>query len=474
MYDMKGINEDRDYSDILITKRNTQEYLRQSGLKKNLTSEHLCGIAIGAVIAGQFMGWNNGLRHVGPYGLIIATACVSVFYLLFISFLSKLAVNYPYAGGSYAYARKAFGKFGGFFAGISTIIELLCIAAVILIYMNAYIRDLMSPFWADITTLIIFAVLILVQHAGIREAALIQLVVTCVCVSIFLLFFMGINSVIPYKASFEFAFPNGISGFFLAMPYVFWFFIGIDVIAMTAEESKNPSKSIPASFFFSLSAIIFLSFGIIWFSVGKIDWRILTSAQYPLIFILKQLQGKDDVLISVFSFFSLSSFIAGLNGIITGFSRQVFSLSRAGYLPGLLNKIFKKTRVPYAAILVSSFLILILGEAGNANMLIIIACMCAIISYGFTLASYIKLILRNSGMRKKKAADFAAYVLLAVCFCILGIFIIFQKSAALMIFGIYSCLLLYYMLVSKNRINNDAPEEAEANTDEINIIITNI
>ncbi len=464
-------DEGQDYSDILISKRDTQEYLRQTGLKKNLTSSHLWGISVGAVISGQFIGWNNGLNFVSPLGLLCLTAIVAVFYVLIINIMIKLSIAHPFAGGSYAYARKAYGKMAGFLAGYMTFVEYLCITSVIFVYMEIYIESMLVIIWPNLVSVLIFGVLILLQVTGINKSSFFQLLVTCLCVSIFLLFFMGINSVENAKLPIDLLANNDLSGLFLAVPYVLWFFVGIDAVMLTAEEIKNPDKSVPASFYGGLFTIIALSFGVIFFAVSSVYWPSLRSTDYPLIFILQKLQGGDAVLLAVFSFFSISSFIASINGMMIGYSRQAFSLARAGYFPRFMDKIHYRTKAPFMALIAPSLLVMIIAQIGDTDLLIQIVCICAIISYAFSLASYIKI----SGIDGTRLfSRIPAYIGLISCLVFLLGFCVFQTISALISAGILAFGILYYLVFSRGRINSDAPEEVEATLGDITIIMTNI
>jgi len=290
-------------------------------------------------------------------------------------------------------------------------------------------------------------------------------------VSIFLLFFMGINSVDWKDPQSVVNFTNRPEGFFLAIPYVLWFFVGIDVVILTAEEIKKPDQSLSASFFAAIFTIIVLSFGVIVFSVNSVYWPSLKSTDYPLIFILQKLQRGDAVLLAVFSFFSISSFIASISGMMTGYSRQAFSLARAGYFPGFMDRILDKTKTPYMALIAPSIVVIVISQVANVTSLIQIVCVCAVMSYSFSLMAYIR-ITRESNPSLKKIIG-AIFALLA-CAVLLGGFARFQTLSFLISLGIIFFGILYYFIFAKGRINRDAPEEIEANLGEINIIMGNL
>ena len=96
---------------------------QKSTLKRKLNAFHLWGIAVGLVISGDYFGWSYGWASGGTLGFLIATLFVAVMYLTFIFSFTEMSCAIPQAGGPFAYARRAYGKLGGFLAGTFTLIE---------------------------------------------------------------------------------------------------------------------------------------------------------------------------------------------------------------------------------------------------------------------------------------------------------------------------------------------------------------
>ncbi len=86
-------------------------------LKKVLGPLQLWGIAVGLVISGEYFGWSYGWNTAGTLGFLAATVLVAAMYATFIFSFTELSTAIPHAGGPFAYARRAFGPFGGFVAG---------------------------------------------------------------------------------------------------------------------------------------------------------------------------------------------------------------------------------------------------------------------------------------------------------------------------------------------------------------------
>src|SRR2546423_2354923 len=106
-------------------------------------------MAVGMVIAGEFAGWNFGLRA-GPVGMMAATLLVTVFYVCFIFSYTELTTAVPHAGGPYAYARRPLGPFVGFLAGLATTLEFVFAPPAIALQVGDYVHNHLVPAWPSL------------------------------------------------------------------------------------------------------------------------------------------------------------------------------------------------------------------------------------------------------------------------------------------------------------------------------------
>src|SRR5882762_5996159 len=100
-------------------------YLKEHTLKKPMGVVHIWALGVGAVITGEFFGWNPGLKEGGPLGMLLASLFVCALYLLWVLALAELSVAIPFAGGPLAYGRRAVGPWLGFVMGWSIFLEAL-------------------------------------------------------------------------------------------------------------------------------------------------------------------------------------------------------------------------------------------------------------------------------------------------------------------------------------------------------------
>src|SRR5213078_935543 len=73
-------------------------YLERHALKKPMGVLHIWALGVGVVIAGEYFGWNLGLKDNGPVAMLIASFLVCLLYLTWVLALAELTVAMPFAG----------------------------------------------------------------------------------------------------------------------------------------------------------------------------------------------------------------------------------------------------------------------------------------------------------------------------------------------------------------------------------------
>jgi len=79
-------------------------------LQQRLGPFHLWAIAVGLVISGEYFGWSYGWASAGTLGFLVTTVAVAAMYIAFIFSFTELTTAIPHAGGPFAYALRAFGR----------------------------------------------------------------------------------------------------------------------------------------------------------------------------------------------------------------------------------------------------------------------------------------------------------------------------------------------------------------------------
>ena len=328
------------------------------GLKRALSTWHLWGIAVGLVISGEYFGWSYGWDKAGTIGFVITTLFIAVMYTTFIFSFTELTTSIPQAGRPFAYARRAFGPTGGYLAGMATLIEFVFAPPAIALAIGQYCKA-QYP-WVDpkCVALIAYLIFMSLNTFGVQAAANFELFVTLLAI-FELLVFMGVVAPAFSMANFVKGGWSGsdhftlgsVSGMFAAIPFAIWFFLAIEGAAMAAEEAKDPKHSIPIAYVAGILTLVVLALGVMLFAGGAGDWRALANINDPLPQAMKSIVGGSSGWFRMLAWLGLFGLIASFHGIILGYSRQIYALSREGYLPRSLAVIHPRFRTPHRAIL---------------------------------------------------------------------------------------------------------------------------
>ncbi|HJS03837.1 MAG TPA: ethanolamine permease [Variovorax sp.] len=328
-----------------------------TGLKKVLGPIQLWGIAVGLVISGEYFGWSYGWNTAGTLGFLVATVLVATMYTTFIFSFTELSTAIPHAGGPFAYARRAFGPNGGFVAGFATLVEFVFAPPAIALAIGAYLNVQfpgINPKWFALGAYVIFIAL---NWVGIGIAAAFELFVTVLAI-LELLVFMGVvapgwslaNFVAHgWSGSSDFG-SAAIPGIFASIPFAIWFFLAIEGAAMAAEEARDPHRTIPLAYTTGILTLVVLAFGVMVFAGGVGDWRQLANINDPLPQAMKAVVGEQSGWLHMLVWIGLFGLVASFHGIIMGYSRQIFALARAGYLPATFAALSPRFNTPHRAL----------------------------------------------------------------------------------------------------------------------------
>jgi ethanolamine permease len=407
-------------------------------LERTLGTFQLWGIAVGLVISGEYFGWSYGWATAGTLGFLVAAAFVAVMYATFIFSFTELTTAIPHAGGPFEYARRAFGPIGAVIAGMATLVEFLFAPPAIALAIGAYMHvqyAWMEPRWVAVAA---YAVFMAVNIAGMAIAASVELVVTLVAV-FELLVFMAV--VAP---GFEWArFVDGgwagastfssasLPGIVAALPFAIWFFLAIEGVAMAAEEVRDPHRSVPRAYIGGILTLVALAAGVMVAAGGVGDWRELANINDPLPQAMKRVVGEQSGWLHMLVWLGLFGLVASFHGIIIGYSRQMFALARAGYLPSVLARVHHRTHTPWVAILAggvvgiaaifSDGVVSIAGQTLTATI-VTMSVFGAIVMYIVSMAALFRLRRADPEMARPFRAPgypwVPGFALLAACVCL--------------------------------------------------------
>ncbi|MBU0603810.1 MAG: ethanolamine permease [Gammaproteobacteria bacterium] len=446
-------------------------------LKKVLGPLQLWGIAVGLVISGEYFGWSYGWNTAGTLGFLVATILVAAMYTTFIFSFTELSTAIPHAGGPFAYARRAFGPFGGFVAGFATLIEFVFAPPAISLAIGAYLNVQFPQLDPKLIALGAYVVFIALNWVGVSIAATFELFVTLLAIGELLLF-MGVvapgwsmsNFVANGWAGESTFSATALSGIFASIPFAIWFFLAIEGAAMAAEESKDPKRTIPIAYVAGILTLLVLAFGVMIFAGGVGDWRQIANINDPLPQAMKAVVGENSGWLHMLVWIGLFGLIASFHGIIMGYSRQIFALARAGYLPRYFAALSPRFQTPHRALLAGGAIgvaaifsdewISFGGQTLTANI-VTMSVFGAIVMYIMSMASLFKLRAAEPLLERPFRAPF--YPLFPAVALALGIgclfaMVWFNTLLAGVFLGLFVLASAYFFMTGQQRA--DAPGDA--------------
>jgi ethanolamine permease len=327
-------------------------------LKATLGTLQLWAIAVGLVISGEYFGWSYGWAHAGTLGFLITTVFIATMYTAFIFSFTELTTSIPRAGGPFAYAQRALGPTGAYLAGAATLIEFVFAPPAIALAIGAYLNVQFPSLSPRSAAVLAYLVFMLLNILGVQIAATFEVIVTMLAIAELLVFMMVVSpgshpgNVLSHGwgGSDRFS-PHLIGGMFAAVPFAIWFFLAIEGVAMAAEEVRDPKRSIPIAYLSGIGTLLLLALGVMYFAGSVGDWRMLANINDPLPQAMKLIVGARSGWLHMLVWLGLFGLIASFHGIILGYSRQIFALARAGFLPRFLSAIHPRFDTPWIAIL---------------------------------------------------------------------------------------------------------------------------
>ncbi|MBW4618083.1 MAG: ethanolamine permease [Cyanosarcina radialis HA8281-LM2] len=394
---------------IVSYERVSDSYLKQRQLKGRAGWFLLWGLGVGAVISGDFYGWNFGLAKGGFWGLTIATLLMGIMYICMVFSIAELSAALPHAGGFYSFTRSAFGPVVGFICGVALAIEYILTPATIVVGLTGYVQPLIPtmPVWG--LWILAYAIFVAINIWNVDLTFYVGLFLTIIAVMVLLIFYisMTVSGVFNLEQLFNISaapgqlatwLPKGWTGVFAAIPYAIWFYLGIEEVPLAAEETRKVKSDIPLALIFGIFTLVVLSFLTLIINSGVGGGAAaIGGSNIPLADGFDSYFGKGTSSALVTAMALTCGMIASFHTIIYAYGRILFSLSRAGYLPRWIS-LTNKNHTPYVAIilgalvgLVCAEIINISGSGGAGKILLNMSVFGAVISYLLVMLSYIKL-----------------------------------------------------------------------------------
>jgi ethanolamine permease len=464
-----------------------QSYFQKRELKRAAGVFGLWGLAVAAVISGDFSGWNAGIQKAGFGGMLIAFAILVVMYYGLIFSIGEMAAAMPHTGGAYSFARAAMGPWAGFVTGLAETIEYVATTAVIVFFSASYSNAITSQLLhlslpAPVWWLILYVVFVGLNSAGAETSFRFAIVVSLISLAIIIVYVaMSIFSGHVHPSSlFNIArdpgqstfLPHGILPILFALPFAVWLFLGIEELPLAAEEAHNPTRDLPRAGFWARGTLIAAGLLVLFFNTSVIGAVNTGNSVEPLLDGFRAIVGNG--LAAVLALFALVGLLASLQGIMFAYGRNMYSLSRAGYYPTFLS-LTGKRKTPWLALLAGALIgyvalniVQILGGSnGVAGKVVLnIAVWGAVVAYFMQMVSFVLLRRKYPDARRPYVSRWGVPGAVAAAVISAAIFVGFLLNpeylpAIVAIAVIYVIMLVIFAIWRRHRLVL-APEEEYA------------
>lgn len=378
------------------------------GLHRGLSQRQLTMMAIGGAIGvGLFLGSSVTIKLAGP--AVILSYLLGAGIALIMSYvLAEMAVVHPVAGAFGVYAEKYLNSWAGFSVratyGVAQIIAIGAEVTAAGIYISFWFPHVPQWVWLVLVSTVLVAVNSLqVSRLGEFEYwfAMIKVaaIIAFILVGLSLIYGIGSRHAIglanlTQQGGFL---PAGWKGVWLSLTITVTSYMGVEIIAVTAGEARNPEVTIPRAMRNIVYRLILFYVLAIAIMVAMVPWNQAGSSGSP--FVTAFAAAHIPYAASIMNFVVLTAALSSVNTNLYLSTRMLFSLGRGGYGPGWMGQV-SSNGVPHLALL---------GSTGGIIAAILLAIFnpknAFLMLYGVAVAGmlFVWLVILNSHLQFRKA-----------------------------------------------------------------------
>ncbi|MEU1040483.1 amino acid permease [Streptomyces sp. NPDC005907] len=359
----------------------------EHALKKSLSALDLTVFGVGVIIGtGIFVLTGTVAKNNAGPAVALAFVVAGVVCALAALCYAEFASTVPVAGSAYTFSYASLGELPAWTIGWDLVLEFALGTAVVAVGWSGYVASLLDNagwhlpaalsgregadgFGFDILAAALVLVLTAILVVGTKLSARVTAVVVAIKVTVVLVvivagaFFIEGKNYDPFvpkakpveagggldspliQLMFGWAPSNfGVMGIFTAASVVFFAFIGFDVVATAAEETKNPQRDMPRGILGSLLICTTLYVAVSIVVTGMQNYKQL-SVDAPLADAFKA--TGHPWFAGFISFGAAVGLTTVCMILLLGQTRVFFAMSRDGLLPRFFSRVHPRFRTPH-------------------------------------------------------------------------------------------------------------------------------
>ena len=358
-------------------------------LRKSLGPIQLTVLGIGVIIGtGIFVLTGEAAGTLAGPAIALSFVAAAIACALAGLCYAEFASVVPIAGSAYTFSYASLGELVAWIIGWDLMLELALGAATVASGWSQYFKIVLTsapwhlhpPAWifADGHNLV-GALLVLVISGvlclGMRTSSLVTAVIVAIKVTIVLLVIVAGLSYIK-SGNYHPFIPGsgskpapggssgttlaqdlgispgafGVGGIFAGAALVFFAFIGFDVVATNAEETKNPQRDVPIGIFASLTICTILYIAVALVVTGMVKFNHI-NVTAPLSTAFSSVH--ETTIATIIAYGALAGLTSVVLVLLLGQSRVFFAMSRDRLLPPIFSAVSERFGTPYRTTLVT-------------------------------------------------------------------------------------------------------------------------
>lgn len=334
------------------------------GLERGLSNRHIQLIALGGAIGtGLFMGAGKTISLAGPSILIVYTIIGLMLFFVMRALGEVLLSNVNYRSFN-DIAGDLLGDRAAFFTGWTYWFCWITMgtANIIAVVDFSWYWWPNLPIWlpSGLCIIILYGLnLVSVKVFGELEFWFSMIKIIAILFLIVVgIYLVSTHFVSPAGVEAKFSniwihggiFPNGLMGFFAGFQIAIFAFVGVELVGMTAAETKDPKTTLPKAInAIPVRIVIFYVFSLIAI-ISVTPWNQISPDKSPFVemFSLAGITAAAGII----NFVVLTSAASAANSGVYSISRMIYGLSKEGQAPKIMSKLSSR-HVPSNALFFS-------------------------------------------------------------------------------------------------------------------------
>ena len=343
----------------------TRPAVRRSrlGLRRSLGLLEVTASGVGIIIgAGIYVLIGAAAAHAGAtlWAAFILAAILSALSGLSYAELSSM---FPSAAAEYEYTRWAFPEWVAFVVGWVMIAGLIVAAATVSLSFASYLGYFLEVGSRPAA----FALLTLVcalAATGIKQSARIIILLSLIQIG-GLVLVVAIGA--PHIGEVNLLAGPGVGGILSGAALVFFAFIGFDEVITLAEETRDPTRTMPRALLLALGVSSLLYIGVAVAAVSVLGSAALAASPRPLTDVIAHAVGHRSA--GLVSAIAMTSTANTTLLALTAASRLLYGMATKEALPGWLRAVHPGTRVPVRGVLCAGAAAALFASLGDLTLI---------------------------------------------------------------------------------------------------------